>query len=145
MSQALRSLLFCAACGLVAAACDPRFVRPSDLRPAEVQRLAGLWEGRGSLNNMDSSNRCPRVYRISMEVGGGNVSGEMINDATPTTTPATFTSFLEYDGSFHAFVRVDTREMNILGAFSRDSFTGTARSTDCRYALRLRRRDTPAS
>ncbi len=142
MPQALRSLLFCTACGLLAAACDPRFVRGSDLPPAEVQRLSGVWEGRASLSTTDSANACPRVYRMSMDVGGGNVSGDMVDAAWPKTTPATFATFLEYDGSIHAFVRVDTREMNILGSFGRDSFTGTARSVDCRYAVRLRRRDT---
>lgn len=142
MPQTLRSLLFSTACGLLAAACDPRFVHGSDLRPAEVQRLSGVWEGRASLSTTDSANACPRVYRVSMEVGGGNISGDMVDTAWPKTTPATFTTYLEYDGSMHAFLRVDAREMNILGSFGRDSFTGTARTPECRYAVRLRRRDT---
>ncbi len=129
----------------MAAACDPRFVRSSDLRPGEVQQLSGVWEGRGSLTALDSANRCPRIYRMNIEVGGGNVSGEVIDDAHPTNTPATFTTFIEYDGSMHAFVRVDAREMNILGAFRHDGFTGTARTVECRYAVRLRHRDTPSS
>lgn len=132
--------MFCAACALILAACDPRFVHGSGLRPSEVQALAGVWEGRGSLS-FAGSNRCPRAYLMSMHVGSGNVAGEMIDEAKQGTTPASFTTFVEYDGSLHASLRADGRDTNILGSFGRDSFNGTARAIDCIYVVRMRRRD----
>ncbi|HEX9461903.1 MAG TPA: hypothetical protein VGB82_04825 [Alphaproteobacteria bacterium] len=133
--------MFSAACMVSLAACDPRFVHGSGLRPSEVPGLAGVWEGRGALSFSDD-NRCPRVYLVKMRVGDGNVAGEMIDDAKTGTTPASFTTFVEYDGSLHATLRVDGRETNILGSFGRDNFTGTARAPGCTYVVRLRRRDT---
>ena len=123
-----------AAAGL--AGCDPRFVRHSDLRPAEIQALAGTWQGEGALSFSNASD-CTRVYLWTLRVKDGNVDGEIVDRRTPYAPHARFTSFVDYDGSVHATLNAYGRDTEVLGTFGRDSFTGTARSKGCNYAVHL--------
>jgi len=131
--------LLCALGAGLVAACDPRFVHGSDLRPAEIHALAGTWEGRASLS-YSSATDCTRVYGWRMQVADGNVTAEIIDPNRPNATPARFTSFVEYDGSVHAEVSVFGRDTAVLGTFNRDGFEGNTRARGCNYAVRLRQR-----
>ncbi len=119
-------------------ACDPRFVHESDLSVREIQSLSGTWAGRGALS-FASQNYCPRVYLWTLRVGGGSVDGSLVDEKTPNAPPATFNSFVEYDGSLHAAVRTRGRDFALLGSFNHDGFKGTARSKDCSYTVFMER------
>lgn len=123
---------------LALGACDPRFVHSSDLSAVQIEHLAGTWTGEGTLS-FSSSNSCPRVYLWTMHVANGNVDGAFIDKATPNAQPATFSTFIDYDGSVHAEVLTSGTDFMVLGTFNRDGFSGTARSPLCRYALDLDR------
>lgn len=138
MPALLRSLSCAAAAALALAACDPRFVHSSDLSPREVQTLAGVWQGQASLS-FGSEYGCPRTYLWTVRVSGGTVDGGLVDQKTPNASPAQFSTFLDYDGSLHVSVRPNERPLDVLGSFSRDGFSGTARSKECVYAIRLRR------
>jgi hypothetical protein len=133
---------------LLAAACDPRFVRESDLNSREIQNLSGVWQGQASLSfttigtgaKLDSP--CPRVYLWTLRVNAGNVEGEVVNKDTPNAPRTRFTTFLDFDGSIHAFIRPDGRDSNILGSFQRKSFGGQSKGTECSYVIRLERQGT---
>lgn len=138
--SALSRYLSLATAILALAACDPRFVHKSDLSPREIGGLSGTWSGRGTLS-FASKNYCPRVYLWTLRVGGGNVDGSVVDQETPNAPPASFTSFVDYDGSLHADVRTKGHDFALLGSFNQSGFIGTARSDDCRYAVSLRRQD----
>lgn len=138
--SALSRHLIIAAAVLALGACDPRFVHKSDLSPREIGNLSGTWTGRGSLS-FASKNYCPRAYLWTMRVGDGSVDGSVVDAETPNAPPATFASFVDYDGSLNASVRTKGRDFTLLGSFNHDGFSGTARSADCSYAVSLRRRD----
>jgi hypothetical protein len=129
---------------LAVGACDPRFVHESDLSAREVQALSGTWEGQGSLSFMLFSggtrlnSPCPRTYLWTLRVKAGNVEGEVVNKETPNATPARFTTFLDFDGSIHGFVRLNNQDTNILGAFQHSGFAGQSKSTECAYVLTLK-------
>ncbi len=140
---ALARYLSLATAILTLAACDPRFVHKSDLSPHEIATLSGTWAGRGTLS-FSSKKDCPRIYLWTLRVGGGNVDGTIVDQETPNAPPATFTSFVDYDGSLHAGVRTKGHDLALLGSFNHDGFIGTARSDDCSYAVSLRREDRPS-
>ena len=147
MTATAKFMVYAAVCALGAStltACDPRFVHGSDLRPSEVQTLAGTWEGRASLS-FSSANDCARGYQWTLRVDNGNVAGEIVDERTPNAPPARFTSFVDYDGSLHADVNAYGRPTSILGTFSRSGFSGEARASGCNYAVRLSRREGPSS
>lgn len=121
---------------LVLSACDPRFVHQSDLNAREIANLSGTWSGRASMT-LSGSKECPRFYLWRMQVADGSVNGEVVDAATPEATPGTYTTFVEYDGSMHANLRTRGRELAVLGSFTHDGFTGTARSQECNYAVSL--------
>lgn len=118
-------------------ACDPRLTPTSNLSPREVQTLAGIWQGRSPLTY--GGKACTTGYVWTLRVAGGNVEGEVVDEATPRATPSKFTTFLDYDGSMHAQVRPGGDDTTVRGAFNRDSFSGDAKGKDCSYILRLRR------
>jgi hypothetical protein len=124
---------------LALGACDPRFVHGSDLNPREVQQLSAVYEGTAALS-FSSERDCVRVYRWTVRVASGNADGEIVDDKTPNATPSRFSTFIDYDGSLHVVVRLAGINTDVLGSFSRDSFSGTARAKECSYAVRLRRR-----
>lgn len=138
MALLCRYFAFAAAI-LVLGACDPRFVHKSDLSPREIAALSGTWAGRGSLS-FASQNYCPRVYLLTLRVGGGNVDGTVVDEKTPDAPPATFASFVEYDGSLHAALRTKGRDYALLGSFNHEGFVGTVRSENCSYTVFLDRR-----
>jgi hypothetical protein len=121
---------------LALGACDPRFIRGSDLSAVQIEHLAGTWTGEGTLS-FSSSNSCPRVYLWTLHVAKGNVDGSFVDKATPDAQRATFSTFIDYDGSVHAEVLTAGTDFMVLGTFNRDGFIGTARSPLCRYALEL--------
>jgi hypothetical protein len=126
------------------AACDPRFVRESDLNAREIQNLSGVWQGQGSLafstfTTAKIDHPCPRFYLWTLRVNAGNVEGEVVSKDAPNAPRTRFTTFLDFDGSIHAFVRPDGRDTNVLGSFRRDGFTGQAKSQECGYVIRLER------
>ena len=121
------------------AACDPRFVHESDLRPAEIQALRGTWEGRANLSYY-TGKECTRVYQWTLKVADGNVSAEIIDANMPSATPARFTSFVDYDGSVHADLTVFGQDTFVLGTFNREGFVGNTKSRYCNYSIRLQRR-----
>jgi hypothetical protein len=132
--------------GFTLGACDPRFVRESDMSPHEIQELAGVWTGTGSLSSTPMTPKgtdaiCPSIYLWTLRVAKGNVDGEIVDKETPRAPPSKFSAFVDFDGSIHAAARPDGRDTAILGSFQRSgSFTGTARSVACIYAVRLSRR-----
>lgn len=123
---------------LALAACDPRFVHKSDLSPRQIGGLSGTWSGRGTLS-FSNQKYCPRVYLWTLQVGDGNVDGSVVDEQTPNVAPATFTTFVEYDGSLHADVQTKGYDFALLGSFNHSGFTGTARSARCNYEVSLRR------
>ena len=132
--------LLCAFAAAPLAACDPRFVHKSDLRPAEIQRLAGTWEGEARLSYY-TAEECPtKIYQWTMKVTNGNVAVEIIDPKKPKVAPARFTSFVDYDGSVHGDTTVFGRDTVILGTFNRSGFEGDTKSRYCNYSVRLRQR-----
>ena len=127
-----------AAALLMLGACDPRFVHGSNLSTTEIEHLSGTWAGESTLS-FASKNYCPRAYLWSLHVAGGNVDGSVVDKNTPLAPPATFTSYVDYDGSVHAAVRTAGRDFALLGTFSHHGFDGTVRSGDCNYAISLSR------
>jgi hypothetical protein len=124
------------------AACDPRFVRETDMSPQEIQNLSGVWQGQATLSftalttaKLDAP--CPRIYLWTLRVNAGNVEGEVVSKETPNAPRTRFTTFLDFDGSIHGFVRPDGRDTNVLGTFQRSGFTGTSKSVECGYVVRL--------
>lgn len=134
----LRTLILIAALGL--AACDPRLTPASNLSPREIQALAGVWEGRGTLRSGDAD--CPSVYLWTLRVGGGNVEGEAVDADRPHASPSRFTTFIDYDGTVRALARPGGRDTAVTGTFYRDRFAGDARNASCSYVLRLTRTGT---
>lgn len=145
MSVLYRRLSFAAVLAplFVLGACDPRFIHKSDMSPREIVNLSGTWSGRGSLS-FSNAQYCPRTYLWRMHVGGGNVDGQVVEEETPNAPPATFSTFVDYDGSVHADLRTKGRDFTVLGTFSHRGFEGTARSPVCSYTVFLRR-DGPTS
>jgi hypothetical protein len=137
--SALSRYLSLATVVLALGACDPRFVHKSDLSPREIGNLSGTWTGRGTLS-FASKNYCPRVYLWTLHIGDGNVDGLVVDEQTPDAPPASFTSFVDYDGSLHADVRTKGHDFALLGTFNHSGFSGTARSDNCNYAVSLRHR-----
>lgn len=122
---------------LALTACDPRFVHKSDLSAQQIASLSGTWSGRG-FPSFSSRNNCPKLYLWSLHVANGNADGTVVDAETPEAAPGTFTTFVDYDGSLHASVRTRGRVFALLGSFSRNDFSGTARSDDgCNYAVSL--------
>ena len=128
-----------AAALLALAGCDPRFIHSSNLSATQIEHLSGTWTGEGTLS-FSSANDCPRVYLWTMQVANGNLNGSFVDKNTPSAPPATFSTFIDYDGSIHAEVPTQGKDFFVLGTFNRGGFQGTARSTFCRYALSLSHR-----
>lgn len=120
------------------AACDPRLTPRSNLSPREIQALAGVWQGRSTL--AFGGKQCPAAYLWTLRVAAGNVDGEIVDEETPRAPATKFTTFLDYDGSLHAFARPGGRDTTIRGAFNRDNFSGESKSQECSYLVRLPRR-----
>jgi len=122
---------------LALGACDPRYVHPSDLSAQEIGRLSGTWAGRVPLS---FSNRkdCPRVYVMTLAVKDGAVNGTVLDTAFQNADPATFTTFVEYDGSMHGRVRTRGYDFALVGSFNHDGFKGTMRAEDCGYVMSIR-------
>lgn len=133
----LRAVSFVILAAALLAACDPRLTPTSNLSPRDIQTLAGAWEGRGTL--LSGNSECPSSYAWTLRVGGGNVDGEIVDEATPRAPPSRFTTFLDYDGTLRALARPGGRDTAISGTFYRDSFSGQAKNPQCSYVLRLRR------
>jgi hypothetical protein len=127
---------FCAAAVLALGACDPRYVHPSDLSVQEIGHLSGTWSGRAPLS-FSNKKECPRVFVVTLTVKDGTVNGTVINAAFLNAEPAIFTTFVEYDGSMHGFVRTRGYDLALLGSFNHDGFRGTARAQDCGYTMVL--------
>jgi hypothetical protein len=126
------------ACGAIAvlavAACDPRFVHKSDLSVHEVEQLSGWWSGQGYLT-FSNSRECVKSYLWTLRVEAGNVNGKVVDAATPDAIPATFETFVEYDGTLHASIRTRGTNLALLGSFNHRGFEGTARSEKCIYTF----------
>lgn len=119
------------------AACDPYFVHKSDLSPVQIEHLSGTWAGEATLATADSNRSCLRTYLWTLHVANGNVAGSVVDKNTPKAPPATFTTFVDYDGSVHAEVPTAGIEFFLLGSFSSDGFEGTARTAGCNYVVSL--------
>jgi hypothetical protein len=136
------SVLFRYACGAAAllalGACDPRYLHPSDLNAREIGHLSGTWSGRVPLSFSNKSS-CPRVFVMTVTVKGGTVNGTLADPRTPNADPATYTSFVEYDGSMHGAVRTKGYDFTLLGTFNHEGFKGTMRAEDCGYVMSLPR------
>jgi len=129
---------------LILAGCDPRFVHESDLNAREVQTLSGVWTGEASLTTpfrakTYGEDACARFFLWTFRVANGNVDGEVVNKATPKAPPSHFSGFLDYDGSVHAVARLDGHDADVVGSFSRRSFSGQAKSDCGAYVIRLAR------
>ncbi len=122
------------------AACDPRRVIPSDLKPNEVTALRGTWEGEGTLTFGESY--CPTNYLWTLRVADGNVEADIVDKATPNAPRARFTTYVDYEGGVFATVRPTGRDTNVRGYLSRNMFSGEAKSRECTYLVRLRRTGT---
>lgn len=138
MSALSRYALLATALALLGA-CDLVFVHHSDLTAVQIEHLSGTWAGEATINGATSYRSCPQGYLWTLHAANGNVAGSFVDKTTPKAPPATFTTFIDYDGSVHADVRTSGNDFFLLGTFNHDGFRGSVRTTGCYYVISLDR------